>query len=85
MKEFTRTSVLEPARFSFHGLDLSRFIVYVLISLLVAKAVRCERTDTHSLTPWLFKEPQFSDLIVPQCRLSDDAVVILGENRWDYR
>jgi len=29
MKEFTRTSVLEPAKFSFRGLDLSRFVVHL--------------------------------------------------------
>jgi hypothetical protein len=40
MKEFTRTSVLEPARFSFHGLDLSRFIVYVFD--LFASSEGCE-------------------------------------------
>jgi len=31
MKEFTRTSVLEPAEFSYRGLDLNRLGVYLQV------------------------------------------------------
>jgi len=47
MKEFTRTSVMEPAKFSFRGLDLNRFLVYLWTSSLAAKALDI-REQTHT-------------------------------------
>ncbi len=47
MKEFTRTSVLEPAGSSFRGLDLSRSFVDLSISSLAARAMRYENRHTQ--------------------------------------